>query len=197
MNLYKLDEYRPYLYKRAIRRGTWVSEENHEKRVPPLLIEWLPGSDLLGDFVWPGFGGDVMVKKDVGIELEKYFSGFSLKPVLLEQTSKEVSEYSDVWVKYLVNYDFNRTTIINDGLFIKEEGEHYKKSKNILGQIKEKCIAREKTKGLFISRNYFNDPSFFKLVDHPSWIFCTEEVKVFLDQKKYTNIRCVEVGETF
>ena len=59
-------------FARASRRGTW----DHGHRVSPLVIEWEPDSDVVGDFVWPGLDSDIVVTEKVYKALASRFSGF-------------------------------------------------------------------------------------------------------------------------
>lgn len=67
----------------ASSRGTWGNPITDlvSERLRPLIISWRPGLAPIGDFTWPGIGGDVFVKHAVGQELAARFSGFELGPV--------------------------------------------------------------------------------------------------------------------
>lgn len=78
------------VFAQAVRLGTWLKGEgckvcgrSTEKRVPPLVIEWISGSDVIADFVWPGFGEEVIISDRVRIAFEqKYrFRSFECLPI--------------------------------------------------------------------------------------------------------------------
>jgi hypothetical protein len=46
------------------------------------MLEWEPGSDLLGDFIWPGgVGSDVAISERAAVSLGSKFWGFHLGEV--------------------------------------------------------------------------------------------------------------------
>jgi hypothetical protein len=77
-------------------RGTFVEappcpkcKGGRRKRVAPLVIEWEPGSDVVGDFTWPRGLEQLVVTQRVRDCLEpKGFSGFSFGPVSMVQDPK-------------------------------------------------------------------------------------------------------------
>lgn len=86
-------------YASAERRGSWTESipvgvcpectSSRERRTRPLVMVWEPGSDLVGDFVWPGFGSEVVVAENVFAAFELNFGGFDRGPV-------ETIEESDI-----------------------------------------------------------------------------------------------------
>ena len=75
--------------------GTWEPKKiqgvcpeckmTRQKRVPPLIIEWEPGSDLVGDFVWRGVSFELVCKEEIAKELIHYFNGFQIFPIEMIQ----------------------------------------------------------------------------------------------------------------
>ncbi|UCH34929.1 MAG: hypothetical protein JSV65_00805, partial [Armatimonadota bacterium] len=56
------------------------------ERIQPLVIEWEPGSDVIGDFTWAEIG--IMVTERVGKALLEHFRGFELGPVEMIQNPR-------------------------------------------------------------------------------------------------------------
>jgi hypothetical protein len=92
MKLWRIGE--PYpgddSFAAAIRRGAWTSSEDgvcpvcmasRQRRTKPLIIEWEPGSERVGDFLWPGVSENVAVASRVLEDLQSRFSGFEAGPV--------------------------------------------------------------------------------------------------------------------
>ena len=80
MKLWRFSDPRDYQYARASRRGTW--EGRPPRRVKPLVIEWEPDSNVIGDFTWPGFDSDIVITDRVGAAMkEAGVTGLDLAPV--------------------------------------------------------------------------------------------------------------------
>ena len=89
-----------YEYARFGCVGTWVSKHDggvcdecgmtDEKRVPPLVIEWEPDSDIIGDFSWGGFDWEVVARLEIANELTKQFSGFQPLPLEMSESKTRV-----------------------------------------------------------------------------------------------------------
>ena len=69
-------------FAQATRHGTWFPKKakicpectvSRQKRGSPLIIEWDVGSDLIGDFVWPGLNTDLVVVQKVKEAFEGRF----------------------------------------------------------------------------------------------------------------------------
>lgn len=75
MRVYHFAEPFDYRYARAGRRGTWFPNPgpgvcpectaSRQDRIAPLILEWLPDSDQVGDFTWPGVNDEVVVTQRV------------------------------------------------------------------------------------------------------------------------------------
>jgi len=57
--------------------------------VKPLVIAWEPGSEVVGDFVWPGFGSGVVVTDKVLRVLQQRYQGFEPGPVEMVEDEDE------------------------------------------------------------------------------------------------------------
>lgn len=71
--------------------GTWSEPEKGRarERTQPLVIEWEPGSDVIGDFTWLQFSPEIVVATQrVGRALLQRFRGFELGPVEMIQNPK-------------------------------------------------------------------------------------------------------------
>jgi hypothetical protein len=82
VKIWRFSEPRNFSFACAGRRGTW--EENPDTllpRVKPLIIEWKPGSNIMGNFIWPGFDSDIAVVETVGFELKKNLTVFNWGPL--------------------------------------------------------------------------------------------------------------------
>lgn len=84
------------VFAQAICRGTWTKGvdcagcgSSTEKRISPLIIEWVPGSDRVGDFVWPGYGQGLIISERVrALFKERYqFRSFECLPIKMVESA--------------------------------------------------------------------------------------------------------------
>lgn len=96
MKLYHFHNPHDYRYARAGRLGTWSASKgvclecrrSTQERIPPLILEWLPDSDQIGDFVWPAIDDEVVVAQHVRDALRSSFVGFQFEVVEMYQDPK-------------------------------------------------------------------------------------------------------------
>ncbi len=99
------------VYAEAVRIASYDKINNY-KPILPTIIEWElninnKGSDLIGDFTDLGGGGTILVKYDVGKELQAKFNDFDLVPVQMYQrpslkrpTRPNKRSQKRVWLPY-------------------------------------------------------------------------------------------------
>ena len=209
-----------YRFARAGRCGTWaVDSEGVERRIRPLILEWQAGSDVLGDFVWPGLADDLVVVERVAQGLRDQFSGFELCPVEMFQeerlyklkrkprTRRVLLPYQgpnlyDVWVTKVVNIDLARSSVkeilTDKGKTIyKAEGLEEFGSKVDPKTFELSCqhIQRKKGKGLYIHMKDLDGCDLFHIQEFLGFKYCTNVVKEYIERKGFTNVRFLEVGE--
>lgn len=226
MRLWRFSDPGDHSFARASLRGTWSKDggacedcgSSSQRRVQPLVIEWEADSDLVGDFVWPGFGADLAVTERVGAELSARFTGFDLGPVEMVQDPKLARSKSskprvwlpyvepplvDLWVTSWVPIDREQSTIT----FVKKcracgaeqfsidgfEKREVSWDKDLRKAV-ETHIPRSGNSGLFVQRERLS-VDVFRALEAPGWILCTDTVKTFIEERKYTNSGFLEVGE--
>lgn len=231
MKLYRFHNPQDYRFAEAGVRGTWYPEPSpglcpqcgasQLKRIPPLIIEWLPGSDKIGDFVWPG--REIVVSQQVREVLEEQFEGFEFKPVEMwqnlalrrpQQVNKRTKPriwlpyvgppLCDLWITTWVHLDTEQSSIqlikACEVCGYKEyevKGVEIKKSqwnstKNDLDKIH---IPRVEGKGIYIPDNDLQGADVFRVFEVPAWVFCSEKVKSTIEAKEFNNISFLEVGD--
>lgn len=186
----------------------------------PLVIEWLPGSNVVGDFSWPGCGRAI-IKKRISDDMLKRFSMLELREIEMIQdhhlrVPKNKSKAKQrVWLPYdgepLVELvplccfpESPRTT--NRVAFRCDvcgrettQLEGFELKEHRWDQIKQDLVPymkpREAGRGLFISRNFVKDCPIFRVESFLSSIFCLNEFKNFIEDQGYTNIDFLEYGE--
>ena len=231
MKLFRFHNPLDFRFARGGRLGTWCPDPgpgvcpectaSRQRRVPPLIMEWLPESDTIGDFVWPG--GDVVVSQRVREALEERFQGFEFKPVEMWQDPKlkrpqritkrtkprvwlphEGPPLYELWVTAWVHADPERSTIrltrdcATCGRRAYEmEGVEVRKSRwdAIKRDLVEVHIPRQAGKGIYVHQEDLRSVNIFRLFEAPGWILCTERVKTLIEDRAFSNVAFLEVGD--
>jgi hypothetical protein len=218
MKLWAFDAY-DVQYARASHVGTWVEvgDPPRDERVKPLVIQWEPGSTVIGDFTWVGTSSYV-VKRSVAEELlEAGFKGFELGPVEIVpnrhhkkpkrnilQLPNVQPDLVDLWVTKWVPFNHERTTVHVvgeeggkpiyelDGIEMIEVGNWHPET----GTLDKIRIPRTPERGLYVDARELGDCDIFRTTELPVGINCTDRLRNFIVDKGYTNIVFFEVGET-
>jgi hypothetical protein len=199
-----------YRFAQAGRRGTWHPPNTEvcpecgsspQQRVPPLILEWEPGSEVVGDFAWLGADDEVVVSQRVGEALSERFRGFELKAIEFWQDPKlrrpqrntkrtkpriwlpyEGPPLWDLWVTAWCHLDIQRS-----GMSLEKVcstcGEHIYKAPTF------------ERRHLIVDPTSWDGSDIFHIYEYPRWIFCVERVKEFVEQAGFTNVGFLEDGE--
>lgn len=213
MKLWRFTDPCKYEYARASRVGSWEGEP--PRRVRPLVMEWEPDSDVVGDFTWPGFDSDVVITDQVANVLRAArVPGFQLGPVEMRENSEAGKRRSkkpmvrlpyqgprlwDLWVTTWTRIDMGRSTVTGerrtDGtLAYKVSGvqrEETSWSQQRMELVRT-MVPRREGEGLFVPPVR----GIFRLEEVPAWAFCTDDVKRLIEQHGFTNVAFLEMGET-
>jgi len=210
MRIYHFHYRENFAFAQAGRRGTWFPpgvkicpecNRSRQARVSPLIIEWEAGSNLVGDFVWPGLGSDLVVSQSVKDSFKERFREVEYKTVEFWQDPKikqptKVTKRSKlrIWLPY------NGPTLW-DTIPIKWcHLDHGKSNVSIL----KVCLTCGKTiyktppwheRKLVIDTATWDGEDIFHIHEYPGGIFCTEQVKEFVEQAGFTNVAFLEDGE--
>lgn len=187
----------------------------------PLVLEWLPGSAVIGDFSWPG-GGRVAVKKNVfdviknqcGDDVRGGAIGMVQDP-RLERPKRPNRAKPRIWLPYdgpeLIELISTYTVPLHDMTtqeVISRCTACGRERCQITGfQLKEhrwdsaKMVAVEydrprlEKQGVFLRRSDVTGHFVFRATGCPNWILCTDEFKHFIEEHGFTNIDFLEWGE--
>jgi hypothetical protein len=215
MKLWRFSDPSDQQYARAGRNGGTFQEGEPWRRAKPLAIEWLPGSDVVGDFSWPGLDTDVVITARVGKALEAAgITGFELGPLEMVDTSaasKGASRkprvqlpyvgphLSDLWVTAWAQLDRPRSTVRlvgqqPDGSELYDVSGIERREAMWDGQRMElikKRHPRIDGEGLFVRA----DAGIFRIAEFRGWIFCSDEVKQLIEKHAFTNVSFLEMGD--
>lgn len=213
MKIFRLVSTGGHDFAEASRLGAW----SDNRRVEPIILQWEPGSDLLGDFTPTGFDSDLVASDRAVKALEKgSVRGFRLGQVEFEEHPKskrlpkrkprvklpysgprlfEVIPTTEVeFVASRSSVEFSDTT--GKRVAGVEGIEHISSSWDASAkQVRINRVQRIAGKGIFVRENDLGDSGIFKVRGF-GWIFCTEGTKALIEREGLTNIAFHEVGET-
>jgi hypothetical protein len=179
------------------------------------VIEWEPGSDVIGDFVWPGFDTDIVIKDRVAKVLEEAgVAGFELAPVQMVENSEKSKRISkrphvklpylgpplwDLWVIAWAELDRERSSVKltqskPDGTEqlevtgVERREAMWDKERMELVTWKQPRIDGQ---GLYVR----SDAGVFRLAQFPGWIFCADAVKQLIESHDFSNVSFLEMGD--
>lgn len=197
-------------FAQASRLGTWYPESgpgicaecgvSTQKRVAPLIIEWEPGSDLVGDFTWPGVGDEIVVKQRVREVLEARFRGLAFFPVEMYQHPKlkrpdKANKRSKprVWLPYEGPTLWDLQTSVTCGIDLQRSSVSIERQCQTCRRVIFR-FPRWQDRSLVIDPTTWNGEDVFRIRELPVLVV-TEEVKHLIEGESFTNVRFWLVGE--
>jgi hypothetical protein len=211
MKLWRFSDPGDFQYARASRRGSW--EGSPPRRVTPLVIEWEPDSDVIGDFSWPGFDSDIIVTERVVMTMkEAAITGFELAPVEMVENSERAKRTSrrtrvklpyvgpriwELWVTEWAQLDRERSALtvtqIRGAERYEASGVEYQEAvwdPQRMALFKKRH-PRLHGQGLYVRAG----TAVFRIPEFPAWVFCTDDVKKLIERHRFTNVSFLEMGD--
>lgn len=212
-------------YAAAARRGAWTESDGAcsecgtagQKRTNPLVLVWEPGSDLVGDFVWPGFGSEVVATEPVVEALERDAGGFERGPVEIrdepDETGREQRRVQvpykgpalfELWTTSWVDADLARSTMTLESVCgtcgterwqlqgAERVESHFDRSTNELVRAR---VPRDRAAGIRVGLTDLAGAGVFRIRQLPGWVICTDLVRDLIRSQGYSNVSFLEVGE--
>lgn len=214
MKLWRFTDPGDHRFARASRvGGTWQDGE-YKRRGRDIIIEWEPDSDVVGDFTWPGLDTDLIVTDRVGAALRNAgVPGFELRPVEMQENTEAAKRRSkrprvtlpyqgpilrDFWVTAWTGLNLERSTV-NE--VVRDDGSRHfeiigaQRREKVWDQKRMELVSvmhpRVAGQGVFVPRT----PGVFRVEEFPAWIFCTDDVKMLVEECDFTNVSFLEMGE--
>lgn len=166
--------------------------------------DWLAKGNIVPDFVYSTY---IICKKEIAMDLENKFKGLNIASLKWEKNPKEVCAKDINRLKWLPKEKIEMVSLFTtiDIPILQQSTVRYGISgltgkdciKEVIGSAKvhgNNIIPREKGKGLFFSQKDIGDYDFFKPMN-AFFLLCTEKVKEFIEDKQYSNIIFLEIGE--
>jgi len=228
MKIWRFTSPRDNKYATAGRRGSWTNgsetgacpecSSSRQQRAQPLILVWEPGSDVVGDFVWPGFGSEVVATEPVFDALESRFAGFERgsiemveEPDLAAQGSRprvslpyEGPPLYELWTTAWASADIDRSTVRLDRRcgtcgteFWEVDGVEHWDSVFDPGkrQLVRTRVSRDPQFGIYLRGENLAGADIFRVTQFPGWVFCTDPVRELVRERTFTNVDFMEMGE--
>ena len=211
------------------RRGSWTTSaggvcrecgDARQGRAQPLILEWQPGSSVVGDFTWPGFDDDVVVTERLFNELRARFGGFESGPMRMVQDPKlkrtpraeprvwlpyEGPPLVELWVTAWAHMDPERSSVE----FERRCGTCGREFWDLYGverwdsdwdaermELVDSHSDRLPSAGVFVPEAELEGADIFRVHEFSGWMFCTDAVREFVLSRGFTNVSFLEMGDT-
>lgn len=193
----------------ASRRGTWFPERTRvcpeceaprEKRISPLILEWEPGSNVIGDFVWPGFDNEMVVTQKVRNAFEARYSEIEYEPVKffpnprIQQPKNSTRQSKPrVWLPYSGPHLWDARPKTWCRLVLGKSNVRITKTCSACGTVFYQFPSTPH-RHLVIDSATWNGEHIFRIHENPSLFYCSEDVKNFVESSGFTNVSFLEDG---
>jgi hypothetical protein len=210
MKIYHFCDPQDYRFAQAIRRGTWYPQgskicpeckTSQQTRVSPLIIEWEPGSDEIGDFTWPSLGADLVVVQNVKDAFETQFNGIKFEPVEFWQARKtrkpkKITRRTKprIWLPYsgptlwdVIPKRWCNLDLIKSNVFVVKICSTCGKTIYHRPPVHQRYLV--------IDPKTWGGEDIFRIYEYSNMIYCTDKVKDFVERSGFSNVSFKEVGE--
>jgi hypothetical protein len=167
--------------------------------------DWLAKGNVIPDFIFSAY---IICRKEIAEDLESRFKGINTVKLSWEKNPKESAAKNTNRLKWLPTENVELSGVFSDVAIpvLPQSTVKY----GISGQTGRNCIKevvggaklqgdiimpREQGMGLFFSADDVGNYDFFKPEDASSFFLCTETAKAYIENKKYSNIIFLEVGD--
>jgi hypothetical protein len=209
MKFYRFQDPRNFYYARAFGGRTLDSEigkpcpecgASRVKFKPPFTLEWEPGSDIIGDFTFPGLGETIIIKDSVKTGFESRFHDFELFPIEFRQDPKlrkptRITKRTQprIWLPYTGSALWELEITKWCRLELEKSGVTLEKICFTCGR-EIFLYDSSSTLRWVVDAKTWAGEDFFHLFESRRWIFCSEKVKSFIEQSGFSNVKFIEYG---
>lgn len=179
--------------------GTWANERepcnachwHWQTLVPPLVVQWEPSADHVGDFSWDGpFGQTFVVKEDVAEHLKAMQFQCIFFPVTYVEPERK---------RRTVSFPYEGPRLLWCECSLKLEldmaasGVRLENSCTVCGNVNYTF----KNSGIVIRRSSWNGQGMFRIATNgrSDATFVTAEGRRFIENAGFSNVRFSEAGE--
>lgn len=211
-------------YARASWDGAWSGTKCPEcgrnsvglgGRVPPLRLEWLEGSDVVGDFVWAGLAWNLVTPASVSKKLAaivrpafrrgliEHVAGPPPKLGQRIPTPDDTAELEELWIDTIVPIDRERsavqcqtcTTCGEDDCKLTGTETWDSTFDWTVEDLVYTRIPRARGGGIVIDAAALGDTNLFRVREARLAILCTDRLRDLILDGGFTNIDFLEYGE--
>jgi hypothetical protein len=205
MKIFHFSDPLDHKYAYAVRQGTWSKEKGVcpectaplQSRIPPLIIQWEPYSDIIGDFIWPGTDDEVVVSNRVRLALKEQFPcRFAAIEMIQDpkvRKPKRITKRTKprVWLPYEGSALWELIPIGKARLDREASNWILEKVCSTCGR--QRFRGRHEGEHTVIDKKSWTGHEIFNLAER-HWIYCTERVKEFIEANEFTNVSFLEDG---
>lgn len=176
---------------------------------------------MVGDFVWPGFGGEVVVTDRVLGVLQEQVNGFEPGPVeMIEDDDVPPGKrrkrhvqlpyvgpgLHELWVTSWVHLDRDQSSVelerrcgtcgteFWEVYGVERVDSHFDRERRQLVRTKTERLPNA---GIFVREADLAGAGIFRVYEFPGWVFCTDSVRELIEKEGFTNVAFLELGESF
>ena len=182
-----------------------MGQDLSQGHIQVMWDDWLAKGNVIPDFVYSAY---TICRKEIAEDLKSNFNGINTIKLFWDKNPKELAAKDTNRLKWLPKENVEMLCIFTDvGIpILPQSTVKYGISgltgknciKNIIGGATlhgDNIVPREKGMGLFFSSKDVGNYNFFKPIDASSLLLCTEAAKKYIENKQYTNIIFLEVGD--
>ena len=195
-------------YAQACRLGTWEPDDGQTlcpecgipqvTRVRPLIIEWEPGSDLVGDFTFPGLLDDIIVSDRVRSRLHGIVKGAEFSSVIVREEKKSkrgISKSKEIALTTNSSTEPLWDMFVTGWCHLNVKASHL-----VLEKECKTCHFRffrppKAPQKLVLDGAEWHGENVFKCFEFPAWVFCLEDIRSVILEEEFTNVTFKRIGE--
>ena len=180
-------------------------EQEPKEGITVMWDDWLVKGNIIPDFIFSVYS---ISKTKIIEDLQNRFNGLEKIKLLWEKNPKEEVAKNIHRLKWLPKEKVDLSAMITTAqipflsqstvVYSMDSGgkKYIDKVIGIENYYGGNLLPRESGKGFFFDKKAISDYDFFTPIDIPNTrIYCTEKVKLYIQDKEYTNVYFIEVEE--
>ena len=180
-------------------------EQEPKEGITVMWDDWLVKGNIIPDFIFSVYS---ISKTKIIEDLQNRFNGLEKIKLLWEKNPKEEVAKNIYRLKWLPKEKVDLSAMITTAqipflsqstvVYSMDSGgkKYIDKVIGIENYYGGNLLPRESGKGFFFDKKAISDYDFFTPIDIPNTrIYCTEKVKLYIQDKEYTNVYFIEVGD--
>jgi len=180
-------------------------EQEPKEGITVMWDDWLVKGNIIPDFIFSVYS---ISKTKIIEDLQNRFNGLEKIKLLWEKNPKEEVAKNIHRLKWLPKEKVDLSAMITTAqipflsqstvVYSMDSGgkKYIDKVIGIENYYGGNLLPRESGKGFFFDKKAISDYDFFTPIDIPNTrIYCTEKVKLYIQDKEYTNVYFIEVGD--